>query len=123
MFDATSDVGDIPAEELVRRDAKEYQVRPGRNLCIAQIETVGLALLERRLELLDAMERARRIGGYVLYALMLTDIVQRRTALLVAGDPNPVARALEVEATDHVLDLPGVMSRKKQVVPRLLAAL
>jgi manganese-dependent inorganic pyrophosphatase len=69
------------------------------------------------------MERARGDGGYALSALMVTDIVERRTALLIAGDAHAAARAFEAEAVDGVLDLPGVMSRKKQVVPRLLAAL
>jgi manganese-dependent inorganic pyrophosphatase len=123
MFDATSDVSAVPADEIVRRDAKEYQVAPGRHISIAQIETVGLGLLDRRAELLEAMERARGDGGYALSALMVTDIVERRTALLIAGDAHAAARAFEAEAVDGVLDLPGVMSRKKQVVPRLLAAL
>jgi manganese-dependent inorganic pyrophosphatase len=112
----------VPADELIRRDAKEYQLRPGKNLCIAQIETVGRSLLERRAELLDAMERARKQSGHVLYALMVTDIVAKGTALLIAGDTQPVERAFDVEAIDGALDLPGVMSRKKQVAPTLLAA-
>jgi manganese-dependent inorganic pyrophosphatase len=41
----------------------------------------------------------------------------------VAGDAGPVERAFGVQARKNVLDLPGVMSRKKQVAPRLLAAL
>ena len=40
----------------------------------------------------------------------------------MAGDTAPVERAFGVAATDSVLDLPGVMSRKKQVAPKLLAA-
>ena len=58
----------------------------------------------------------------MLYALMITDIVDHGTELLVAGDSAPVERAFGVDAADGVLDLPGVMSRKKQVAPKLLAA-
>jgi manganese-dependent inorganic pyrophosphatase len=54
---------------------------------------------------------------------MVTDIVSRGTRLLVAGDPAPVARALGVEPNGAAFDLPGVMSRKKQVAPRIMAAL
>jgi manganese-dependent inorganic pyrophosphatase len=54
---------------------------------------------------------------------MVTDIVDKGTELLVAGDAGPVERAFGVQARKNVLDLPGVMSRKKQVAPRLLAAL
>ena len=53
---------------------------------------------------------------------MVTDIVEHGTELLVAGDRTPVERAFGVPAADGILDLPGVMSRKKQVAPKLLAA-
>ena len=87
MFEASSDVGDVPAADIVRRDAKEYEVRNGRRLCVAQIETVGRGLLARRTELLGAMEDVRGAPmDYVLMALMVTDIVGKGTELLVAGD-------------------------------------
>jgi manganese-dependent inorganic pyrophosphatase len=122
MFEASSDVGDVPAADIIRRDAKEYEVSHGRRLCVAQIETVGRGLLSRRAELLEAMEQVREHRQYVLYALMVTDIVEKGTELLVTGDGAVVERAFDVPATDNVLDLPGVMSRKKQVAPRLLGA-
>ena len=122
MFEASSKVGHVPAAEIIRRDSKEYEVRHGKRLCVAQIETVGRSLNNRGPELLDAMEDVRSQMGYVLYALMVTDIVDRSTELLVAGDSGPVERAFGVTATGKVLDLPGVMSRKKQVAPKLLAA-
>ncbi|MGE3139013.1 MAG: putative manganese-dependent inorganic diphosphatase [Thermoleophilia bacterium] len=122
MFEASSNVGDVPAAEIIRRDAKEYQVSNGRKLCVAQIETVGRGLMSRRDELIGAMEAVRTSEDLTLYALMVTDIVEKGTDLLVAGDSAPVERAFGVPATDRVLDLPGVMSRKKQVAPRLLGA-
>jgi manganese-dependent inorganic pyrophosphatase len=54
---------------------------------------------------------------------MLTDIVEKGTELLVAGNMAPVERAFGVRAEDSVVELPGVMSRKKQVAPKVLAAL
>ncbi|WP_217913599.1 putative manganese-dependent inorganic diphosphatase [Miltoncostaea marina] len=122
MFEASSDVGDVPASEIIRRDAKEYEVSGGRRLCVAQIETVGRGLLTRKDELLGAMELVRDREDYAVYALMVTDIVEKGTELLVAGDAAAVARAFGLEPNGSVLDLPGVMSRKKQVAPKLLAA-
>jgi manganese-dependent inorganic pyrophosphatase len=123
MFEASSDVGDVPAADIIRRDSKEYEGRPGKRFIIAQIETVGRGLLGRRSELLDEMEKARAQEDYVLFALMITDIVAKGTELLIAGDRGPAERAFGVRAADSVLDLPGVMSRKKQVAPALLGAL
>ena len=69
------------------------------------------------------MESVRERNDQALYALMVTDIMARGTKLLVAGNPTPLERAFGVESEDGVLDLPGVMSRKKQVAPEVMAAL
>ena len=122
MFEYSSDVSDLSGEEIVTRDAKEYEVG-GRTVSIAQVETVGMTLSDRESELRDALETARRTEGHDLAALMVTDIVSRGTRLLVAGDPAPLARILGVDPDGGTFDLPGVMSRKKQVAPRIMAAL
>jgi manganese-dependent inorganic pyrophosphatase len=123
MFEETSDVSDLTAEEIVTRDAKRYQVRGGHEICIAQVEVVGNALGERTDELLDALRRAREDRELALYALMVTDVMDKGTDMLVAGDVAAVARSFGVEPSDSMIALPGVMSRKKEVAPRLMTAL
>jgi manganese-dependent inorganic pyrophosphatase len=123
MFESTSDVSEVDAEEIVTRDAKEYAVGDGQSLVIAQIETVGDAVLERRDELLDELTKLRDARGHVLYALMVTDIMAKGTKMLVAGEQGPLERVFGQPVVEGTLDLPGVMSRKKQVAPKLLAAL
>jgi manganese-dependent inorganic pyrophosphatase len=122
MFESTSDVSHVPGEEIVGRDVKEYEVGPGQTISIAQVETVGDSLHERKDELLKALHAQRERDGHLLSALMVTDILAKGSDLLVAGDLAPVERAFDSEADEGVLDLPGVMSRKKQVAPKLLAA-
>lgn len=121
MFEQTSDISHVPAEEVVTSDSKHYEADNGGTLCIAQIETVGPAVLDRRDELLAAMRAVRDRRGYVCFALMVTDIVTHGTTLLVVGEEQRVERAFGDTAFDGVVDLPGVMSRKKQLAPRLLA--
>ena len=123
MFESTSDVSEVDAAEIVQRDAKEYAVGDGQSLVIAQIETVGDAVLERRDELLRELDDLRESRGLALYALMVTDIMAKGTKMLVAGDHGPVERVFGQPVVDGTVDLPGVMSRKKQVAPKLLAAL
>jgi manganese-dependent inorganic pyrophosphatase len=122
MFESTSDLSRVGAEEIVSRDAKVYEATGGRTLCIAQVETVGQALDERREELLKALESVRERRDYALYALMVTDILAKDTELYVSGDVGPLEQAFGEPVNDGVLDLPGVMSRKKQVAPKVLAA-
>lgn len=122
MFEETSDVSGLPAEEIISRDAKEYEAAGGQTICIAQVETVGASLLERGDELLAALDARRERMGHSVDALMITDILRKGTELLVTGDRGPVERAFGQPPANGVVSLPGVMSRKKQVAPKLLAA-
>jgi manganese-dependent inorganic pyrophosphatase len=123
MFEASSDVSGLSAQEIVNRDAKEYGTSAGEKVSVSQIETVGTGLLERQDELLEALEKLRDANGYLFSALMVTDITEGGTQLLCVGDCSPVHRAFDVHGQNGVIDLPGVMSRKKQVAPVLLAVL
>ncbi|WP_119069036.1 putative manganese-dependent inorganic diphosphatase [Rubrobacter indicoceani] len=122
MFEASSDVTDLTAQEITARDAKEYKVGAGETICIAQVETVGKVILERRDELLKTLESTREKEGYLLFALMVTDIIEQGTELLCVGECSIAEYAFDAKAENGAIDLPGVMSRKKQVAPKLLAA-
>jgi manganese-dependent inorganic pyrophosphatase len=123
MFEASSDVSGLSGEEIVGRDAKEYGTSSGQSVSVSQIETVGPGLLERKDELVSALEELRDKNGYSFSALMVTDITQGGTHLLCVGDCSAVHQAFDSEPRNGVIDLPGVMSRKKQVAPALLSIL
>jgi manganese-dependent inorganic pyrophosphatase len=122
MFEETSNVSELPAGEILGRDAKEYGVAGGHTICIAQVEVVGKGLLERKDELLEALGAERERKGYSVFALMVTDILTKGTDLLASGDRATIERAFEEQPADGHVSLPGIMSRKKQVAPKLLAA-
>ena len=61
MFEAGSDVTGVSADEIVRRDAKEYQLPGGETIAIAQIEVVGKVVLERSAELSEALGADARV--------------------------------------------------------------
>jgi manganese-dependent inorganic pyrophosphatase len=123
MFRASSDVSELSAEAIVGRDAKQYALDGDRSALVGQVEVVGDELLARAGELRSALDAAREQGGHALAALMVTDIVARGTTLLVSGDAAAAERAFESAAGEHgAIALPGVMSRKKQVAPRILGA-
>jgi inorganic pyrophosphatase/exopolyphosphatase len=125
MFRSSSDVSGIAASDLVRRDAKSYKSGNGTPFVVAQVEVVGKGLLERKQELLEAMQHELATQGVELYALMVTDILDKDTEMLLAGDVGAAVRAFGIESSNggSSLTLPGVMSRKKQVAPKLLATL
>ena len=122
MFESTSDVSHLSAAEIAARDAKEYALPSGETVSIAQIETVGRRVLERRVELLEAIGEIRDRNGHAIAALMVTDILEGSTDLLACGETAAVERAFGERDGDGVIHLPGVMSRKKQVAPVLMSA-
>jgi manganese-dependent inorganic pyrophosphatase len=120
MFEASSDVSELSGAEIVRRDAKSYELAGGGTALVGQVEVVGEVLRERFGELREALEAVREEGDHAIAALMVTDIVARGTTLLVAGDVAGAERAFGARAADGAIALPGVMSRKKQVAPKIL---
>jgi manganese-dependent inorganic pyrophosphatase len=121
MFESGSDAADASVDSLLGRDSKEYETAEGP-MSIAQIETAGTILMDRLGELRQALQAQHDRNGHILSALMITDILEKHTQLLLAGDVGAAERAFGKDAKDGIIDLPGVMSRKKQVAPPLLGA-
>ena len=70
-------------------------------------------------QFVEIMEKERQEKGYDLLLLMLTDVLREGTELIVVGDMETVEQAFNVKVTNHRTFLPGVISRKKQIVPAL----
>ena len=124
MFEETSDVSSVDADDIVRRDAKEYTVAEGRTICIAQIETVGLQILERRDELQAALERLRESQGLPSVRAHGHRHPRQEHQDARRGRSRAArARLRRGAARTACSTCPGVMSRKKQVAPKVLGAL
>ena len=63
MFERTSDLTRVAAEDIVARDVKDYDAGGGQTLRIAQVETVGRRLTERGAELVRALDAVRERGA------------------------------------------------------------
>ena len=78
-------------------------------------------MLKRKSEYLDEMRRLQEEHRYNMVLLMLTDVLLEGTQLLYVGSDEAIRNAFSAEPKDNALFLPGVMSRKKQVIPMLSA--
>ena len=123
LMSVASPLTSMTAEQAVASDAKLYG-EGGKKFVLAQIEESHLAVFHRHMpELSAALEKARREGSLDFIALMVTDPVRGNSELLFCGD-EAVRRALPYRrAESGVLLMPGVLSRKKQLLPEVLAAL
>jgi len=123
MMSVSSPLMSMTAEAAIASDAKTYS-EGGRKFVVAQLEESNLALFHRRAnELSEAMEKAVRDDGLDFIALMVTDPVRGNSELLYRG-AEAVRRALPYRRGERgLLLMPGVLSRKKQLLPEIIAAL
>ena len=67
------------------------------------------------------MQKRMERDELAMIILMLTDVLKEGTQLVYLGDGEIIQQAFGVTPKDNTLFLPGVMSRKKQVIPMLSA--
>ena len=123
MLKAGTNLGNKSEDDLIDLDAKSFPMG-GANLRIAQVNVVDPEeLLARRDALEESMRVANDKNGYDTFVFVITNILTSVSTVLVVGDHlDKVAQAFNASYTDGVLTLPGVVSRKKQVVPPLTVA-
>ncbi len=122
LFEAKSDVSAFSDAELLRMDSKEYAVE-GTKFRVSVLETTAPKLiLDRKDSLMESMTSVATEDGVDQVLLFVVDILNEESTLLV---PNELVKtvaeksfATVVGAADTVV-LPGVMSRKKQIIPNL----
>ncbi len=121
MFSAVTNA-DKPVEELLNTDFKEFHIA-GHDLGICQITCLDIDSMIGRLdEILPVMEKLKALRGYDMLLMMLTDVLRCGTELVFLGDEEAVIQAFDTgKLTGQHVFLPGVVSRKKQIVPALAA--
>jgi manganese-dependent inorganic pyrophosphatase len=108
---------------VINTDLKFYDAN-GLHAGIAQVEVTTFSELTPRLRditlSLASMAESRKLA---MAMLMVTDVVRGNSRLVVAGEPRVVAMLPYARLDDDTLDAPGVVSRKKQLLPAVLAVL
>ena len=121
MFAAKSDVSAFSDEELLRMDSKEFEL-DGKKLRVSVLETTApQVLLDRKPALIAAMPGVAAADGADEVLLFVVDILKEEATLLVPNDyVRQVAGAsFGVKPEGDAVVLPGIMSRKKQIIPAL----
>ena len=125
MFRSSSRLRDRSMDELFHMDFKYFQVQD-RKIAISQITSVSEDELSGiRDKMLEYMESCLKTSGLSMQFAMLTNIIEEKTELLYVGKgaQELVRMAFKKECGEHSVVLPGVVSRKKQMVTPLLGAM
>lgn len=119
MFKVKSAVEGTPARELVLRDYKDFNMN-GTKVGIGQLEVVDLSILDAvKADLAADIVKLKGEKGNHSVFLLLTDIMKEGSEILIASDDaSVVEKAFGAKPVDGKAWLPGVMSRKKDVVPK-----
>lgn len=117
-------LGDRSGSEIILADYKIYDSSVGI-LFVSQAEVSSLdEITQRTLELQGALNKTSIAKGAVLGLLLLTDPIRGQSQMIVFGEPKWIDKLPYPLGTDGVLfELGPVVSRKKQLVPAVLAAL
>lgn len=123
MLKAGSGIGDMTPMEIAKNDSKEFQMGD-YHLLISQISVMDTKeVLGLEPQLIEAMTTICEKEGFDMSLVMVTDILEEATYLLYAGSPKTlIGEAFKKDASGTHVYLPGVMSRKKQIVPPLSEA-
>ena len=123
MFAAKSDVSHLSEAELLRMDSKEFET-DDVTFRVSVLETTSPgAILGRKDALMAAMPKVAAEDGVAQVLLFVVDILAEEATLLVPNDlvRRVAERSFGARAEGDTVVLPGVMSRKKQIIPVLRA--
>ncbi|MBY6153987.1 manganese-dependent inorganic pyrophosphatase [Vannielia litorea] len=121
MFEAKSDVSAFSDAELLRMDSKEYPV-DGTKFRVSVLETTAPKIvLDRKDSLMESMKAVAAEDGVDQVLLFVIDILAEEATLLVPNDlvKTVAEKSFGASVSGDTVVLPGVMSRKKQIIPSL----
>ncbi|NBI06159.1 putative manganese-dependent inorganic diphosphatase [Senegalia massiliensis] len=124
MFkEGTSLIGKTP-DQLLSEDFKVFTIDENK-IGIAQVYTMDPeSLKDMKADLLSLMQRRIETEGYTTFILMLTDIFEQASEMIVVGDNKElIAKSFGKEIKNNSFYAKDVLSRKKQVVPPITSAI
>lgn len=123
MLKAGTNLAAKSDKELIDGDAKSFDMS-GHSIRIGQINTVDLDdVISRQAGLEKEMNAEIAADGYDLFITLATNVLNSDSEMIVAGEPKDVVeKAFNTKLAANRASLPGVVSRKKQVVPPLTDA-
>ena len=119
MIFSASTADDKSAADVAFQDYKEFMIS-GHTLGVGQVVTLDSErVLRREAEFLDVMRQRMEEKSMDMMLFMITDMLQEGSHLLFLGASDVIAQAFNVRPDGNHAFLPGILSRKKQIIPAL----
>ena len=118
-----SSIANLPPRKVITSDKKDYSTDKYK-FAVAQVEEVGFEnFFQHRGELLREVTALVKEEGFDFFGLLVTNVVRETSMMLCVGEKRILDRINYTRLDDNTFDLPGVLSRKKQLLPLLLKVL
>ena len=116
MLKAGTNLDKYTEDELINLDAKKIE-KEDIKYVIAQVNTVSIPdVLKRKAKIEQEINKEILAKGLSLFVFVITDIVNSNSEAIVLGDrTDAISKTYEIK--DNIAVMPGVVSRKKQVLP------
>ena len=116
MLKAGTNLDKYTEKELINLDAKMMESQ-GVKYMVAQVNTVSIPdVLKRKAKIEEEMKNTINEKGLSLFVFAITDIVNSNSEAIVLGDRTDLI-SKTYEINDNIAVMPGVVSRKKQILP------
>jgi manganese-dependent inorganic pyrophosphatase len=123
LFASGSVLTSLPASQAIEADCKEFK-EGRRTFSVAQIEELGFdQFWKRKQDVVEALNEYRSRKSYFFSVLLVTDVVRNCSLLVISGPPSFIRQMGYTAIEQAIFELPGVVSRKKQLVPYLIHCL
>ena len=119
MLKAGTDLSNFTPEELINIDSKAYSTN-GVKYQVSQVNTASIEdVLKNKEAIEEAINRFIDKNSLDLYIFLITDIIENNSQIIVLGKQEIAEKAFNIKLDNNTAFLPGVVSRKKQVVPNV----
>jgi len=120
MLKAGTDLSDLTVSQMLSTDAKVYAMN-GLTVETTQISTVDIAsVMTRQIEIEAEINKVIAEKSLDLYMCVITDVMNSNSQAIALGNrADLVEKAFDVTLENNSAYLPGVVSRKKQIIPPL----
>lgn len=121
MFKEGTDISKKTTEEIITGDLKVFQIN-NQKIGVSQVFTLSAnQILSEKEKYIESMEELKQAKGYSMIVMYLTDIVKKGSYVLYCESARGLLQdAMELEEIHQGMYRPGILSRKKQIIPELM---
>lgn len=121
MFKAGTNLNGKTKEEIINLDLKVFQLEDEK-IGVSQVLTLSAEeILSEKEKYIESMERIKQAKGYSMLVMFITDIMKKGSFVLYCEDAKRrLEDAMEIQEMYQGIFMKGILSRKKQIIPKIM---